>query len=380
MDTIAAYAEQARVLLAKYRVQLSLCCRMTLSAVLSLVASHLLHLPIALWTVLTAVLMTQLNVGRSLKTTADYLAGTVGAAVYAAAIGTLLPAANGVLGMATLALAVAPAALLAAINPRFSAAPFTAVLVVLAPTITHLTAVGSALDRVIEVAVGSIIGIGVSLLVLPARAYDLAIDAAAEAIRLMARSLAEALSAIAQGPGGPMWLPVESDIGAAFAKLDAIVLEAKQERMTRLTAEPDQGVLLRTMLRLRHDLVIIGRVAAVPLPDTVHARLGPWVAQVGDTADTFLQTCAAGVAARRAPPPLDDATRALDGFAAELAALRRANATRSMPVDIVERVFTLGFALEQLRRNLSDLARCVAELSAAGPTTGAIATKWSRPS
>jgi uncharacterized membrane protein YccC len=280
--------------------------------------------------------------------------------------------------MVTLAIAVAPAALLAAVNPRFSAAPFTAVLVVLAPTITHLSAVGSALDRVIEVAVGGIIGIGVSLLVLPARAYDLSIAAAAEALRLMAQSFEEALSSIAQGPGGPAWLPIESDISAAFARLDAITIEAKQERMTRLTVEPDQGALLRTMLRLRHDLVMIGRVAAIHLPDTVHARLGPWVAQISDTVGEFLHACAIEVAARRTPAPLDEVTRALDGFAAELAALRRANATRNMPVDIVERVFTLGFALEQLRRHLSDLARCLAELSAGGTATGTMATKWLR--
>ena len=73
------------------------------------------------------------------------------------------------------------------------------------------------------------------------------------------------------------------------------------------------------------------------------------------------------------------ALQQVDGFGAELAALRRANATRSMPVDIVERVFTLGLALEQLRRNLSDLARCVAELSAAGPAAGPIAAEWRRP-
>jgi uncharacterized membrane protein YccC len=302
----------------------------------------------------------------------------VGAAIYAAAIGTLLHAASGIPAVITLALTLAPAALLAAVNPRFSAAPFTAVLVVLAPTITHLTAIGSALDRVIEVAVGAVIGIGVSLFVLPARAYDLAIAAAAEALRLMAQSFAETLSSIAQGPSAPAWLPVESDVGAAFAKLDAVVLEAKQERMTRLTAEPDQGALLRTMLRLRHDLVMIGRVAAIHLPDTVHARLGPWVAQISDTVGEFLHACAIEVAARRTPAPLDEVTRALDGFAAELAALRRANATRNMPVDIVERVFTLGFALEQLRRHLSDLARCLAELSAGGTATGTMATKWLR--
>jgi uncharacterized membrane protein YccC len=39
--------------------ELRLCLRMTTAAVLSLAVAHLLHLPIALWTVLTAVILTQ---------------------------------------------------------------------------------------------------------------------------------------------------------------------------------------------------------------------------------------------------------------------------------------------------------------------------------
>jgi hypothetical protein len=64
---------------AQHRAQLRLCLRVTTSAVVALAVAHFLNLPLALWTVLTAVLLTQISVGRSLKATVDYLASTLAA-------------------------------------------------------------------------------------------------------------------------------------------------------------------------------------------------------------------------------------------------------------------------------------------------------------
>src|SRR5262245_20466172 len=166
--------------------ELRLCLRMTTAAVLSLAVAHLLNLPIALWTVLTAVILTQMSVGRSLKATTDYLVGTLGGAIYAGAVGAHVPHDNELELRAALALAVA-------INARYSAATFTAVMVFFGPTITHTGPIASAVERVIEVAVGGMVGLFVSLLVLPARAHDLAIEAAAQMIDLITRLLPELL-------------------------------------------------------------------------------------------------------------------------------------------------------------------------------------------
>jgi hypothetical protein len=54
---------------------------------------------------------------------------------------------------------------------------------------------------------------------------------------------------------------------------------------------------------------------------------------------------------------------ALQGYAAEVAALRSEGLTRGLPGDVAERFFALGFALEQMRLNLKDLERCVGEWS-----------------
>ena len=77
--------------------------------------------------------------------------------------------------LAVLALAVAPLALIAAINPRFSVAPITAIIVLLVPTITHASPIASALDRVLEVVLGGVTGLVVSFLLLPS-SFDHEVD------------------------------------------------------------------------------------------------------------------------------------------------------------------------------------------------------------
>jgi len=123
---------------------------------------------------------------------------------------------------------------------------------------------------------------------------------------------------------------------------------------------------LRTLLRLRHDLVMIGRAAISPLPEAVGTRLQSPLARVGAAFADYLRASGAALRARRGPPALTAVESALDAYAAEVAALRRQGLTRSLPDDALERFFALGFAFEQMHNNFKDLERCVAEW--AGPS------------
>ena len=344
-----------------HRPELTLCFRVTTSAVLTLAVSQLFHLRFALWAVLTAVLLTQISVGKSLKATTDYLVGTLGGATFAGAVGALVPHESEIALAFVVAITLVPVALIAAANARFSAAPFTAVIVILAPTITHLGPIASAFERVFEVAVGCVVGLIVSFVVLPARASDLTIDAVAHLLNLMAQNLPKLLGGLTGNLDEAAILRVGDTIGEAFANSQAIAVEGTHERMPYLAATPNLEPLLRTLLRLRHDLVMIGRTAVAPLPPAVQARLGPVLASVGHTAAAYLRASGAALVARQhvAPPHAVDA--ALDDYAAEMAVLSHQNSTRDLPVDVMERIFTLAFALEQLRRNFNDLERCVAE-------------------
>ena len=93
----------------------SLTLRVTVAAVASLAIAQLLQLPLPLWAVLTAVIVSQVSVGRSLKATIDYMFGTLAGVVYGGAVAVLVPHPNEPALLAVLAIAVAP---LASWRPR----------------------------------------------------------------------------------------------------------------------------------------------------------------------------------------------------------------------------------------------------------------------
>jgi uncharacterized membrane protein YccC len=362
MGQVSIAWESFRTQVLEHRVELGFSLRVTIAAAVGFAVSLVLRVPLPLWTVLTAVILTQVNFGRSLKATVDYLAGTLGGAVYSGAVAALVPHPNEVALAGVLALAVAPLALLGAIKPSFSAATFTGVLVLLVPGIAHVGPIESAFYRVIEVAVGGVTALAVSL-VLPARARSLAIEAAGHMLVLAARSLPELFACFMQTRDAAATARLQDAIGQAFARLDTTAAEARHERIGFLAAEPDLGPLLRTLLRLRHDLVMIGRAAAVPLADAFQLRLGAPLARVAESLEVYLRQSGEALAARRSPPPLAATEAALDGYAEALAGIRRDGLTLGLPVDTVERIFTLAFALEQIHRHLHDLERCVREVA-----------------
>jgi uncharacterized membrane protein YccC len=342
-----------------HRADLTLSFRTAMAALLSLAVAHLLHVPLPLWTVLTTVILTQMSVGRSMKATIDYLLGTVGGAVYTGALSVLIPHNDEIALLGVLALAVGPLALLAAIRPSFSAAPVTGVLVLLAPTIIHVTPIASALDRVIEVTLGAIIGLIVSLLVLPARARVLAFEAARRMLDLAAELLPDLFAGFSRTRDPTAIVQIQDKIGGAFEQLEAIAAEAKHEGMAYLYASPDFRPLLRTLLRLRHDFVMIGRTASDPLPEDLQARFAGSLARITSTTAEYLRGLGAALTKHRNAPSPSAVETALRGYAADMAALRRAGAAGSLPDDAAERIFALAFALEQLGRDLDGLAHCV---------------------
>jgi uncharacterized membrane protein YccC len=361
MSSLTTEWTSLRTQVLEYRSQIGLSLRVTVAAVVSYVLAQLLHIPLPLWTVLTAVILTQVSFGKSVKATFDYLVGTLCGAIYAGALAALLPHESQFGLVVVLAIAVAPLALIGAINPTFSAATFTGVLVLLIPSITHVGPVESALYRVIEVAIGGLTALAISLLVLPARANTLTIQAAAQVLALMARYLPDLLSCLMHGRDEAAIVRLQDAIGKASALSDATAAEAKHERINFLAPEFSAAPLLRTLQRLRHDFVIVARAASVPLPEAFQTRLGPQLTRVSKMAGDYLRQSADALSARRNAPPVAPVNTALDDFATAVTEARREGLTLPLPVDDVERVFALAFALDQLRGNFRDLERAVSE-------------------
>jgi uncharacterized membrane protein YccC len=338
------------------KAQLGLAVRVTVAASGALAIATAFNLMLPLWAVLTSLIVTQMSVGRSLKATRDYMFGTVGGAIYGGAIAVLIPHSGEAELLVLLVLAVAPLAFVAAINPSLNAATVTAVIVLLVPALNHASPIGSAIDRVMEVMVGAFTGLVVSFFVLPSRAHRQIRSGAARTLELIAAALGELLAGLMRGLDNDALHRLQDGIGQALVGLNEIGAEAERERAAHLASGPDTGPLLRTILRLRHDLVMIGRASAAPLLSDLQARLAAPLAKVSDALVVYLRSAAPS-------PPTSPVDAAMHDCAAEVEALRREGLTRGLPVDVTERFFALCFALEQMRRNLKDLERCINDWS-----------------
>jgi len=349
------------------KAQLALSVRVTVAAAVAFAVASALHLMLPLWAVLTSLIVTQMSVGRSLKVTRDYLFGTVGGALYGGAIAVLIPHSGELELLALLVLAVAPLAFVASIHPTLNTATVTAVIVLLVPAMSHANPIGSAIDRVMEVGVGAFTGLLVSFLVLPSRAHRQVRGNAARALERLAAALSELLAGLARGRDNDALHRIQDGIGAALVDLNATGTEAERERAAHLSSGPDTGPLLRTILRLRHDVVMIGRASVVALPPDLQARLVAPLADVSEAIVGHLKAMAAALRNAAGPSGITAVDDALQSYAATVAALRGEGLTRGLPADVVERFYALGFSLEQMRQNLMDLERVVAEWSDTPP-------------
>jgi uncharacterized membrane protein YccC len=354
-----AFLKRIGIWLKFRKVELGLSIRVTVAAMGALAAALAFGLKLPLWAVLTSIIVTQMSVGRSLKATRDYLLGTIGGAIYGATVAVLIPHSSEAALLAVLVLSVAPLAFVAAINPSLNAATVTSIIVLLLPVTSHGTPLDSAIDRVLEVAVGAITGLLVSFLVLPSRAHSQIRNTAPRMLELMAAALHELLSGLTRGRDNDTLHRLQDGIGSALVGLNAIGAEAERERAARLSSGPETGPLLRTILRLRHDLVMIGRASVVPLPAELQQRLSAPLARVSDAMVDYLRTIASALRTGRGAPAIWPVQAALEAYAAEVAAVRSDGLTIGIPGDIAERFFALGFSLEQMRQNLRDLERCV---------------------
>lgn len=346
------------------KIQLALAVRLAVAAVAAYALARALDLMLPLWAVLTALIVTQMSVGRSLKATRDYMLGTIGGAVYGGALAVLIPHSGEGGLLALLVLAVAPLAYIGAVNPSLSAATVTAVIVLLVPAMNHANPMDSTIDRLFEVTIGAVTGLLASFLVLPSRAISQIRVNAATLLELLAAAFAELLAGLTRGLNNDALHRIQDGIGDALASLHATGLEAERERAAHLSSGPDTGPLLRTIQRLRHDVVMIGRASGVPLPADVQARLARPLADVSGAIVSYMSSVAASLRSGGGTADIRPVDAALEAYATEITAVRRDGLIRGLPVEDVERFFALGFSLEQMRQNLNDLDRCHAEWTA----------------
>jgi uncharacterized membrane protein YccC len=335
--------------------------RIVIAAAISFGLAHWMALPQGYWAVLASVIVMQASVGGSLKATGEQILGALAGGICGIAAVLLIPHGTFVTLAIALAAALAPAALLSLLNPRFRVAPVTAIIVLLGSVSQTAGPVLSVAERLAEIALGGAVAIVVSLFILPARAHTVLTAIAGEMVDM----LAEVVPSLFEGATGETDQNAIDErfftMRASLTRLETATDEALRERRSHLTDAPDPEPFQRTLLRLRHDLVMIRRAIATPLPPAVIPRLREPLADLSNEITAFMRATGAALSARQAPPPIEPINRAIESYDAAITALREGGATRLLSVDDVGRLFALGFAFDQLRDHLVDLMNRTAE-------------------
>lgn len=334
--------------------------RLTVAALIAYAVGETLALPQAYWSVFTAVLVTQASVGGSVKAALDWLMGTLGGGVYAALVDTVIVDAGPVATGVGLAIALVPLAFLAAVRPTFRFAPVTGVIIILVAPAQQLSAIEAATNRLAEIALGGFIGLLVSLLFLPAKASHILNQTAARTLENLATIL-PLLTHFDRAHDQTELTARHDAVLTQMAKVTLAVEEAGRERASHLSNAPDPEPILRTLQRLRADIIMLGRATASPFPPAFHERLAQALAGAANAVEDSLRGMGASLEARRTPPTLDAVEAAIARYAREVSAVREAGFTRGLTGELVGRTFAVGFALEQLKINMADMASRIQE-------------------
>lgn len=301
---------------------------MTVASLLAYLAATALGLLDGYWAVMTCLVIMPTTLGGTLNAAVDRLLGTAAGALMGA-LGLWIQTHHAAPEGLVLFSMVLPLALLAAADPRFRVAPMTAALVLLVVA-GHGDSFRMAFNRIADIAVGGIIATVTALFVLPDYGSQAARRHAAAALAALA-ILARQLMGRSREDGRDELL---DRIAGEIAAAETACTEESRERALRFVAGPATEPLVRTIRRVRTDILVFDRVLMHHGgPDERSEELGAVIGQ-------YLTGVAAALDEGRGPPPLAPLERAVAGIAADS---------------------SLGLACSVLNRDLEDLAARVLE-------------------
>jgi uncharacterized membrane protein YccC len=347
--------------------RLRLAIQTTIAACLSYLVVDTLGMPQGFWAVMTAILVTQANVGASLALAAERFLGSLLGVLVGGAVALALADARE-LKFAGLAVTVLVLGFFSARRPSLRIACVTAAIVVLGdPSLGP--PIASAENRMIEVAVGTVVAILTTLIVFPSHAGP---SFAAQVTRTFTPLFEVARDALSAAMGQP--LDIEgmgaqgTRIRADFAQGDALARETRLEVAGYIGDSPDPEAILRALRRLWHTEIMLMRAVAQPLPAQAVAILGPSIEALRAAIDDVAkQLCTP--TATYTPPNLAEVESALAAIEHRMEVMRAKGETRDLSMDDVIRLMAFDFALGQLRLNLRDIAERAPELAAFAGST-----------
>ncbi|MEO8421052.1 MAG: FUSC family protein [Hyphomicrobium sp.] len=347
--------------------RLRLAIQTTVAACLSYFVVDSLGMPQGFWAVMTAILVTQANVGASLGLAAERFLGSLLGVLVGGAVAVVLADARE-LKFAGLAVTVLVLGFFSARRPALRIACVTAAIVVLGdPSLGP--PIASAENRMIEVAVGTVVAILTTLIVFPSRAGP---SFAAQVTRTFTPLFEVARDALSAAMGQPLDIDgmgaQGTRIRADFAAGDALARETRLEVAGYIGDTPDPEAILRALRRLWHTEIMLMRAVAQPLPAPAVAILGPSIEALRAAIDDVAKHLCAPPATY-ASPNLAEIESALAAIEHQMEEMRARGETRDLSMDDIIRLMAFDFALGQLRLNLRDIAERAPELAAFAGST-----------
>ena len=344
----------------KHQAELRQAVRVTVGCLIAFAIYHLFNLPQGYWAVFTVVIVMQGSIGGTLSASIDRMKGTLLGAAIGGVLAWLRPQTPLGLG-AAMGIAVAVTSVAATLRPTLKVAPVTAVIMLISPTGGTMGPLEAAALRVLEILLGSVIGVVTSVLVMPARSNLVVIERAVavlDAMAALAVHHAEDLERLEAHDHHQE----NTSIRAAIGLVETSLADATRERSSRLSDHRISEALPRTLWRARNDLVAVGRAVAA-VPNSVRAQLADCASAMLRTQAEFMRSCGAALQSGKR---VDRSARepAIASFEDGMAALRRGRTTHALDLDQAAPVFALAFAIESLERNLNDLADRIDEMAA----------------
>ncbi len=338
-----------------------LAARITVACLGAYGVAEVAGLPQSFWAVLTALLVTQSSVGGSIKAMSDRFVGTLLGGVWGVVVSLLIPHSSST-GMAlALLLAVGPLSFVAALGPAYRVTPVTAIILLLGTSGTGVSAWMSAIDRVLEIGLGCVVAMAVSLVILPGRAHRLLATAARDYLEPIATQLGLLVAGLSGDPDARTIQLLHQRIRTLLAKVEAVAVEAARERRSHLTGAADPEPLVRTLRRLRHDLALVARSTSGRLPPSVAPRISLPITAVAEAMAAFMRAAGAAFIAGQPVPTSQPIRSALAVYETEMAAMRVDGTLRALSDEAVGRLFALAFVLEELAGDLKDLGERIDE-------------------
>ncbi|WP_158234177.1 FUSC family protein [Oceaniglobus indicus] len=324
--------------------------------------------------VITAIFVTQSNVGGSYRVAVEQFFASIAGALCGTGAAALIMPQDPVTTAIALVIALTPLAMLGARSPGFRVAPISAVIILLQAPEFEIDTLTLALDRVVGVALGCGAGVAVSLTVFPARALAAAVETAAAVTGLLARQM-QILSKDQPAPRGAHGA-LAAQVRENLVRLGELVEEAERERRGRSTRYAGAPRLLRTLRRLRHDTDMLRRAGRDISRDALPASIdAPWCKAAHSAAETLLGVSRL-LAGEDVAEDFDTLGPAVRVYLAALEEIHKSGEAATLPPATLRRMFGIGFTLDQLRLDVGDMIEIARDVPKPRPGVVAAVTGW----